>query len=977
MTPSDLKYITLKLASADEIRNVSGGEVTLDATFNDAGAPVQGGLFCRDIFGADGSGFGHIELACPVVHPWYESVVRVLIGSEDTSDGETVLQALRSLDFEGRCAELVSEWQSSGDEERPSFELKCIAAMNQSKAAAENLVLQAVPVVPPSVRPLVRTPKGATLTSDLNEHYQRLISRNNALGDLMSTMNEAKSSEILKDARERLASAVRALIGGPGADSPLQSLTDLLVARNGFLKRNLQGKRLDYSGRSVIVSGPDLSLRQCGMPYELAIEQFKPFAARKLVESGAARDSQDALNLISSEPKSKKVREAVEQVASEKLVLLNRAPTLHRLNIQPFEPVIHDHRAISLHPLVCQAFNADFDGDQMAIHVPISEAAQSEARRLLDSAVNLASPANGKPITHPVQDMTMGLWYVTADPADMEPVCCESAEKLLTDLEAGNVHVHQPVDLADKEFSGEASVRTTAGRVLFNANLPQEIRFVNSQQSKWNIQDLVGACLEKCGPARTRELLDDLDVLGFQYATIYAPSYGLGGLAGQDAVDQIRTAANEREGELYAKMRNGELDRDAYLGEINALWDKAGRDALEAVKSEMAKQGRGLHPIYAMPASGARGSWTSLAVSMGIGGPQARVPKDPADVSVFEAPSTGNYWNGLSGLEHFERTFGARKGLGDTCLKAGAAGNMMKNLIYAAQDVHVVSEDCGTADSLEVAPLEFDGKTLAGLAERIRGRVAAEDLKDESGEVIVHSGELISDAQAQRVQEAGISKAKIRSVLTCAQKNGVCAKCYGRDLAYGRMVEVGSAVGVVAAQAIAEPTLQLTFRTFVFVTWTTVKPEAAQHPGGLQDLGRVFAADFPEPTAAQIIERGQAIFRWQGVQVDDKHFEIVARKMCDFVRVDDPGDTALLKGDIVRREAFEAANHAAAKSGSKQAEGSSAVLGVRDAACTSPSVIGSAAVGATRRTIALAALAEASDELPGTLERIVAGLAPR
>ena len=966
MNKQALKSITIKLATLEDIHKLSDGEVKVDATFAEDGIPVSGGLFCRDIFGADGKGFGHIELASPVVHPWFEGVVRTLTGMDDLSDGNAVLDVMKNVDLV--TTGLVAD----------GFIQKCICSMNKSKIPAERLVLQAIPVVPPAMRPLVKMSDGVTLSSDLNELYMRVVARNNALKELLTKGTGQAPGAYVRDTRDRLNSAVRALIGGFSEPCAFQSLTDLLTSPNGFLKRNLHGKRADYSGRSVIVSGPNLKLDQCGLPVEMALEQFKPFVARQLVINGAVASPQEGLDMIALKPRNREVRRALEMVAATHLVLLNRAPTLHRLGIQPFRPVLVDHRSIMLHPLACYGFNADFDGDQMAVHVPLSECARAECEEILESAVNLVSPANGSPITGPVQDIVLGLWYLTSpasmkqDQDDGETV--ESAEEVVKAVESCQIHPHTPIVLRDKGLGGGESIKTTAGRVLFNANLPSELRFINEQTPRERIQDLVARCLTECGRVRTRMMLDDLNSLGFEWATRYAPSCGLGVIPCSAEVKEIRDKTNRQEQELLAQ-HDEKIDSQSFDEKTWDLWSDAVNSSRDTVREDLASRDDGMNPIYTTIASGARAGWPMLAPSFGITGMVWHDAAIQGARQRFDARVASNYWEGLDPLEHFSKTFGARKSLVDTHIRTFDAISMMTKLIYAAQSILITAQDCGTDDGVEVSNIEFDGRVLENVVSRIRGRVAAADIKDTKDNIIVKAGDLISKDQAAAVEAAEVKKVMIRSAITCRQDKGVCAKCYGEDLSYGEMVKIGTMVGVIAAQAMSEPAVQLTLRTFYAAQPSRVA-EQLRHPGGLAQMIDLLEGRKPELRPMELVEEAERILRFQGVDVNDKHFELLARRIYSSTQIEVSGDTCLIPGEVVDNELLKSENTAAESAGGKPATGKPAVRGASEAAANSSSVIGSAAINDSQRVLTLAALAGARDDLDNALERIVVGLAP-
>jgi DNA-directed RNA polymerase beta' subunit len=688
------------------------------------------------------------------------------------------------------------------------------------------MILTTVPVIPPDLRPLVPLDGGRFATSDLNDLYRRVINRNNRL----KRLKELNAPEIiLRNEKRMLQEAVDVLfdngrrgrvITGPNK-RPLKSLSDMLKGKQGRFRQNLLGKRVDYSGRSVIVVGPDLRLHQCGLPKRMALELFKPFIYNKLEERGYVTTIKSAKKLVEKE--TPEVWDILEDVVKEYPVLLNRAPTLHRLGIQAFEPVLIEGKAIQLHPLVCTAFNADFDGDQMAVHIPLSVEAQVEARVLMMSTNNILSPAHGKPIIVPTQDIVLGLYYLTRESVDPE---VDTTPRLFTDsweirvaYDAGVVDLHQKILLRE---NGE-KIQTTVGRVLLREIVPEEIPFthLNKVMKKKELANLIDEAYRRCGDKKTVILADRLKDLGYYYATKAGLSICVDDMKIPESKRDIINKAREEVLEIQNQYKEGLITDGERYNKVIDIWARANEDISERMMNELRtmtvelKDGterkvESFNPIYMMADSGARGSTQQIRQLAGMRGLMAKPTGE-----IIETPIEANFREGLSVLQYFISTHGARKGLADTALKTANSGYLTRRLVDVAQDAIISEPDCGTLDGIEMASLEEGGEIIEHVADRILGRVALEDIEHPfTGEIIVHANEEIKEDHRERIQDAGIDRVKIRSVLTCQSRRGVCGLCYGRDLAHGRMVNIGEAVGIIAAQSIGEPGTQLTMRTF-------------------------------------------------------------------------------------------------------------------------------------------------------------------
>ena len=770
----------------------------------------------------------------------FRELQRDNLGKFDARMGaEAIKELLRRVDVDKLSSELRERMKADPSlQKRIKFakRLKVLEAFRKSGNKPEWMILDVIPVLPPELRPLVPLDGGRFATSDLNDLYRRVINRNNRLKKLMELH---APDVIVRNEKRMLQEAVDALFdnGRRGRvlrgtnNRPLKSLSDTLKGKQGRFRQNLLGKRVDYSGRSVIVVGPELKLHQCGLPKKMALELFKPFIYHRLEAAGHCTTIKQAKELV--EAQESIVWDILEDVIREHPVLLNRAPTLHRLGIQAFEPTLVEGKAIRIHPLVCTAFNADFDGDQMAVHIPLSPEAQVEASVLMLSSRNILSPANGYPLAVPTQDMVLGIYYMTkAKPkAKGEGRAFGTVEEVIMALEAGEVELLTPIRL---RYTGEVIdltnayddqdvihtepvqlnkqfLQTTVGRVIFNDHLPSDMPFVNGLLKKKGIQALVQYGYLRFGLEKTVQMLDRLKELGFLYATKAGVSIGISDMVIPSVKFKLVDTAEHEVVKVQQQYLDGAITNGERYNKVIAIWS----DVTEKVADEMFKaleqqdKEGVINPIYVMADSGARGSKQQIRQLSGMRGLMAKPSGE-----VIETPITSNFREGLTVLQYFISTHGARKGLADTALKTADSGYLTRRLVDVAQDVIINEFDCGTADGIYVEPILEAGVEVEPLRDRVVGRVSLEKIKDYEGNVIVEVNQEITEELANAIQAAGIERVKIRSVLTCESRRGVCARCYGRNLATGRFVEMGEAVGVIAAQSIGEPGTQLTMRTF-------------------------------------------------------------------------------------------------------------------------------------------------------------------
>lgn len=814
---------------------------------------------------------GHIELAVPVAHIWFYKAVPSRIGlvldmtigklqrvlyyesyividpgdapvkkgdlltedehaelSDEFGDrftakigAEGVRDLLAELDLDELSASLRAHMkvETSAERRRKLLQrLRTVEAFRHSGNRPEWMVLNVLPVIPPDLRPLVPLEGGRYATSDLNDLYRRVITRNNRLKNLVSI----KAPEIiLRNEKRMLQEAVDALldnsrrtrsIKGRG-NRPLKSLSDSLKGKQGRFRQNLLGKRVDYSGRSVIVVGPELKLHQCGIPKTVALELFKPFIIKKLEDRGHAQSVKGAKRLLERE--SPEVWEILEEIVKDHPVLLNRAPTLHRLGIQAFEPVLVEGKAIRIHPLVCHAFNADFDGDQMAVHVPLSFEAQIESFVLMLSTNNILSPANGRPLAAPRQDIVLGFYYLTKAKEGKERVerIFTSADEIRHAIEAGYMDLHSHIRV---RWDGEV-IETTPGRVFFNEIVPKGFGFINELLDKDKLSTLVSNVHRELGPHDTAVFLDRLKDLGFHYATLSGLTIGIDDMIVPEDKGTIIKEAYEEVTRVQQDHSKGRITDGERYNRIIDTWTRATASVGDATIKALETDRGGFNPIFMMADSGARGSHEQVRQIAGMRGlmtkPQKKITGQVGEI--IESPITSNFKDGLTVLEYFISTHGARKGLTDTALKTAEAGYLTRRLVDVAQDVIITEQDCGTILGLEIKAIKEGEEIIESLRDRIVGRFALEDIINPiTDEVLVKSGDEIGENQAREIEESGIEKVKIRSVLTCESKRGLCRKCYGRNLATGDVVELGEAVGVMAAQSIGEPGTQLTLKTF-------------------------------------------------------------------------------------------------------------------------------------------------------------------
>lgn len=819
---------------------------------------------------------GHIELEVPVAHIWYYKVPPSIIGTlldlsireleqvlyydayivtdpgtfqnelrigevltekeyqeyvervkkgknlyfEADMGAKPIQEILKSLNLEKLSAELKAKIRTEKSilvKGKLLKKIRIVEAFLNSGNRPEWMILNVLPVIPPDLRPLVPLEGGRFATSDLNNLYRRVITRNNRLKNLKALH---APQIILRNEMRMLQEAVDALLDNSRRRRPvtgrggrkLKSLSDALRGKKGLLRRNLLGKRVDYSGRSVIVVGPELKLNQVGLPKEMVIELFKPMVEHKLEESGVADSIRQARKLL--QEKDERVWRLLEEITKQHPVLLNRAPTLHRVSIQAFEPVLVEGKAIRLHPLVCTAYNADFDGDQMAVYVPTSLEAQTEAQTLMLAPNNILSPANGKPLATATKDMVIGLNYLTKAKKEVkgEGRYFSSSEEVLMALNAGLVDLHAKIKFL---WKGKI-IETTPGRVVFNEIVPEEMRFYNKELEKKSLQHITAEAYKRFGIKTTVIFLDNLKNLGFMYATLSGVTFGIDDLVVPEDKDEIIKEALEEIYKVEKAFKKQVISRVERYQKILDVWTRAADEIKDRMMEEMSRDKQGFNPIYMMVNSGARGNVDQVKQLAGMRGLMAR-PKKSGDTlgELIETPIISNFKDGLKVLEYFISTHGARKGLSDTALKTANAGHLTRRLVDVAQSVVVTEEDCGTITGRKMRALKEGETIVEPLRERIVGRVAVDDVEHpDTGEIIVEEGQEITEEAAKKIEEAGIEEVYVRSVLHCEADRGVCAKCYGRNLATGRMVEIGEAVGVIAAQSIGEPGTQLTLRTF-------------------------------------------------------------------------------------------------------------------------------------------------------------------
>ncbi len=992
---------------------------------------------------------------------------------------EAIRELLRDMNLRKLQEELRKEFKETSGQKRLKAikRLEVVEAFLNSGNKPEWMILSAVPVIAPELRPMVQLDGGRFATSDLNDLYRRVINRNNRLKRLL----ELSAPEIIiKNEKRMLQEAVDALIDngrrgrpvtGPN-NRPLKSLSDILKGKQGRFRQNLLGKRVDYSGRSVIVVGPTLKLHQCGLPKEMALELFKPFVMKKLVDRAQAHNIKSAKRMV--ERVRPEVWDVLDEVIREHPVLLNRAPTLHRLGIQAFEPVLVEGKAIHLHPLVCTPYNADFDGDQMAVHLPLSAGAQAEARILMLSSNNILLPAYGNPVSIPTQDMVLGLYYLTfqreeykgpakaaitedyddrvfhkissngkktsraaqaakgaqGDGAKREHVLSfMDASEAIMAFETQNASLHEWVNV---RWKGEI-IRTTVGRVIFNNAIPANWNheFVNYILDKGALKKLITSCYRTYGNAETAKFLDAIKDLGFHYATQSGTTVSINDIIVPTAKYDILSKAQKEVDDLHRLYEQGFISQDEQYNKTIDIWSKASDEVTVAMQAAQSP----LNPVFMMATSGARGSIAQVKQLGGMRG----LMSDPSG-RILEIPVKASLKEGLTVLEYFISTHGARKGLADTALRTADSGYLTRRLVDVAQDVIIREENCGTANGITVGDIAVGKEIIEPLADRIIGRRAAEDVK-EGKTVIVKRDAEIDEEKVKAISEAGIKTIKIRSVLACQARYGVCSMCYGRNLATGNKVDIGEAVGIIAAQSIGEPGTQLTLRTFHTGGVATediitglprveeifearkpkgqaaisevagevrfgeeknrrvvivVGPDGEEHeydiphgthlavhegdklqPGDQLNEGSLNPHDILRikgETALQnyLVQEVQKVYRSQGVDINDKHIEVIVRSMLRKVKIRDGGDTNLLPGQLVEASFFSESNE---KLGGEQqrAQAEPVLLGVTKASLATESFLSAASFQETTRVLTDAAIKGKHDPLLGLKENVIIG----
>ena len=1058
---------------------------------------------------------GHIELAAPVSHIWYfkgipsrmgllldmspRSLERILYfasyvvidpGETDMAKkqllnereyrealekygegtfrcgmgAEAVKELLKEIDLDELSRTLRAELKSSTGQKRVRIvkRLEVVEAFKKSGNKPEHMILDVIPVIPPELRPMVQLDGGRFATSDLNDLYRRIINRNNRLKRLLDL---GAPDIIVRNEKRMLQEAVDALIDngrrgrpvtGPG-NRPLKSLSDMLKGKQGRFRQNLLGKRVDYSGRSVIVVGPELKMFQCGLPKEMALELFKPFVMKRLVEKDLAHNIKSAKRMV--ERVRPEVWDVLEEVIKEHPVLLNRAPTLHRLGIQAFEPVLVEGRAIKLHPLVCPAYNADFDGDQMAVHVPLSVEAQAESRFLMLAANNILKPQDGRPVVTPTQDMILGCYYLTIDKEGEkgEGKYFKDANEVIKAYDEGAISLHARIKMrVSREVDGEQVFRlidVTAGRVIFNEAIPQDLGFkdrtdpdemfdleINTVVDKTVLGQIVDRCYHKYGSTETSIVLDKIKELGFHYATKGALTVSVSDMIVPEEKQELLAKAEEEVQKIDRQYRRGLISDEERYERVIDTWN----DTTDEVTKALKKAWDAFNPVNMMATSGARGSINQIRQLAGMRGLMA----NPAG-KIIELPIRANFREGLTVLEFFISTHGARKGLADTALRTADSGYLTRRLVDVSQDVIVRSEDCFTEAGekirgIMVREISEDGEVIESLEDRILGRYTVEPVvHPETGEVIIGQNKMITQEIARKIADAGIEEVHIRSVLTCREEHGVCAKCYGSNLATGDPVDIGEAVGIIAAQSIGEPGTQLTMRTFHTggvagedITQGLPRVEElfeARKPKGLAIIseisGKVTIKDqkkrreivvtnesegesksYMIPYGSrikvqdgQIVEAGdeltegsinphdilkikgvvgvqayllqevQKVYRMQGVDINDRHIEIIVRQMLRKVRVEDTGDTDLLPGGLVDIFEFERENERVIAEGKRPAQAKRVLLGITKASLATESFLSAASFQETTRVLTEAAIKGKSDPLMGLKENVIIG----
>ena len=1050
---------------------------------------------------------GHIELAAPVAHIWYfkgipsrialmldvspRNLERVIyfasyiVTDKGTSGlekcqvlnekeyheaeekygrksfkaemgAEAIRKLLEQVDLEKLSAEIEKDLESASEQRKAKLikRLDTVEAFRKSGNRPEWMVMNVVPVIPPDLRPMVQLDGGRFATSDLNDLYRRVINRNNRLKRLL----ELGAPEIIvRNEKRMLQESVDALIdnsrrGRPvtgAGNRPLKSLSDLLKGKQGRFRQNLLGKRVDYSGRSVIVVGPELKIYQCGLPKEMAIELFKPFVMKELVERHLAHNIKSAKRMV--ERLSPEVWEILEKVIKDHPVMLNRAPTLHRLGIQAFEPVLVEGRAIKLHALVCEAFNADFDGDQMAVHLPLTPEAQAESRYLMLATNNLLKPQDGKPVAVPRLDMILGSYYLTMtlDGELGEGKYFKDPDEALMAFQNKAVSIHAKIFVrVSKEIDGEIRTKkipTSVGRIIFNQGIPQDLGFIDRKEDpfqyeidfpvmKKSMGTIIERVIDKHGLTESAEVIDYIKALGFKYSTLAGITFSLADVEVPASKKDILAEADKQVEKVRNQYRRGLITDDERYQSVVGIWDKATNDVSKAMEENFGD----LNPIYMMVKSGARGNMNQLRQIAGMRGLMASTTG-----KAVEIPIKSCFREGLDALEYFISSHGARKGLSDTALRTADSGYLTRRLVDVSQDIIVREHDCETNEGLMLEDIKDGNQIVEKLEERLEGRYPLNDITNpETGELIVDKNTMINKEIAKQIVDAGYTQVFVRSVIGCRSKHGVCQKCYGMGLARRELVSIGESVGIIAAQSIGEPGTQLTMRTIhsggvagvADITQGLPRVEEifeARKPKGVaviteidgtvkiseskkklevivtsKDDSRTYTIPFgsklkvrdgdevkaaqpliegsinpaeilaikgPEGVYEYVISEIQKAYRSQGVDINDKHVEVIARQMLRKMRVDDGGDTDMFPGSLVDMYEFEDKNKEAVAEGKRPATGKRALLGITKASLATDSFLSAASFQETTRVLTEAAIKGKEDHLLGLKENVIIG----
>ena len=983
---------------------------------------------------------------------------------------ESVMELLQAIDLEKDAEELKAELVDATGQKRARIikRLEVVESFRESGNRPEWMIMTAIPVIPPDLRPMVQLDGGRFATSDLNDLYRRIINRNNRLRRLLEL---GAPDIIVRNEKRMLQEAVDALIDngrrgrpvtGPG-NRALKSLSDMLKGKSGRFRQNLLGKRVDYSGRSVIVVGPELKIYQCGLPKEMAIELFKPFVMKELVANGTAHNIKNAKKMV--ERLQPEVWDVLEEVIKEHPVMLNRAPTLHRLGIQAFEPILVEGKAIKLHPLVCTAYNADFDGDQMAVHVPLSVEAQAECRFLLLSPNNLLKPSDGGPVAVPSQDMVLGIYYLTQERpgATGEGMFFKNLNEALLAYENGYVTLHSRIKVRVSREMPDGTVKTgtidgTLGRMLFNEIIPQDLGFVDREVDgnelllevdfhvgKKQLKQILEKVINTHGATQTAEVLDDVKAIGYKFSTRAAMTVSISDMTVPPQKPEMIQTAQDTVDKITKNYKRGLITEEERYKEVVETWKATDDKLTEALLSGLDKYNN----IFMMADSGARGSDKQIKQLAGMRGLMA----DTAGRTI-ELPIKSNFREGLDVLEYFMSAHGARKGMSDTALRTADSGYLTRRLVDVSQELIIHDSDCA-AEGKEIPGMYvkafMDGnEEIESLQERITGRFSCEDLKDKDGNIIVKANHMITPKRAERVMKKAVDEngepldtVKIRTILTCKCKNGVCAKCYGANMATGEAVQVGEAVGIIAAQSIGEPGTQLTMRTFhtggvagdditqglprveelfearkpkglaiitefagtatisdtkkkreiIVTNDQTGESKAYLIPYGsrikIQDGVYLEAGD--ELTEGSVnphdilkikglravqdymIQEVQRVYRLQGVEINDKHIEVIVRQMLKKIRIEERGDTEFLPGTMVDVLEFNEVNEQMEAEGKEPATGEQIMLGITKASLATESFLSAASFQETTKVLTEAAIKGKVDHLIGLKENVIIG----